>query len=60
VTGNGLIDLIDLAKMKAHLLKSDLLTGIYKKAGIISNKEDISIIDLIAVKKHILGISLIS
>jgi hypothetical protein len=59
-TGDGNIDVADLAVMKLHLLKSSELTGILKKAGSLTNSDKITISDLIAVKKHMLGISSIS
>lgn len=59
-TGDGNIDVADLAVMKLHLLKSSELTGILKKAGSLTNSDKITISDLIAVKKHMLGILSIS
>lgn len=60
VDGNGSIDLLDLTKMKKHLLKQSSLASIYNTAGKIYHKNNISISDLLAVKKQILGVSQIS
>lgn len=59
VNGDGSILVDDLAKIKQHLLKSSLLSGLYKSAGDLSKKGNISISDLLSIKKHILGIKLI-
>ncbi len=56
-TGDGILDIIDLAAVKSHLLKISYLEGIYKAAADISNKGSISISDLLALKKDLLGIS---
>ena len=45
---------------KMHLLKSSELTGVFKKAGSIFGSTNITISDLLAVKKHLLGISTIN
>ncbi len=45
----------DLVALKNHLLKNTLLNGAYEKAGDLSKKGKITISDLIAVKKQILG-----
>jgi hypothetical protein len=60
VDGNGTIALADLAAMKLHLLQSTQLTEIYKTAGLFNNRTNITIIDLMWVKKHLLGIYLIT
>jgi hypothetical protein len=58
--GSGNIDLIDLTKLKKHLIKSELLEDLYLEAGDLSGKGSVTISDLIKIKKHLLGISLIS
>jgi hypothetical protein len=60
VDGNGTIALADLASMKLHLLQSTQLTGIYKTAGSLHNGTNVTIIDLMWIKKHLLGIYLIT
>jgi hypothetical protein len=60
--GDKIIDLNDLAALKQNLLKmsGSELSTIAKIRGDINDDQSISISDLLAVKKHILGISLIS
>lgn len=60
VSGDGNIELTDLADIKLHLLKSTLLTEEYFSAGDISSKGSITISDLLAVKKSILGITTVN
>lgn len=60
VDGNGTIALADLAAMKLHLLQSTQLTGIYKSAGSLHNGTNVTIIDLILVKHHLIGLYTIS
>lgn len=60
VDGNGLIDVTDLTLMKSHLLKSNLLSGVFVNAGDISKEGNITISDLLAIKKSLLGLSSIS
>lgn len=60
VDGDGDISVSDLASVKRHLLKQNLLLGEYFKAGDIYNAGAISISDLLAVKKYILGIGTIN
>ncbi len=56
VNGDGESDVIDLAKLKLHLLNSARLSGVFLTAGDLSNKGYITISDLLAVKKQILGL----
>lgn len=60
VNGDGLIDILDLSLIKKHLLKSELLINEFFAAGDIYNYGDITISSLIGIKKHLLGICLIS
>ena len=59
VTGDGAVDITDLALLKKHLLKSSELSGPFMQAGDVFSKGYISISDLIAIKKHLLQISMI-
>lgn len=59
VTGDGNVSVGDLAKIKLHLLKSETLSSINQVAGDADKNSAVSISDLIAVKKSILGISTI-
>jgi len=58
--GDNIIDILDLAAVKNHLLGINFLNGINKIAGDIYDNGNISISDLIAIKKHLLGIQTIS
>lgn len=60
VVGNGSIDINDLAAIKQHLIKNNLLSGDALLAGDTSAKGSITISDLIAVKKAVLGIASIN
>ena len=59
VTGDGAIDISDLAAVKQHLLHINTLVGSYLTAGYVNSDGAISISDLLAVQKHILGITTI-
>jgi len=60
VDGNGNIGVEDLAKIKLHFLRTTHLAGDYFRAADISGKGSVTISDLIAVKKSILGIGAIN
>jgi hypothetical protein len=53
-SGDGNIDLSDLAASKLHLLNSSLLTGPYLAAGDVTGNAGISISDLLFIKKAIM------
>lgn len=53
-SGDGNIDVADLAASKFHLLNSTLLTGPYLSAGDVTGGAGISISDLLFVKKAIM------
>jgi uncharacterized protein YjdB len=59
VTGDGIIDTLDLVNLKSHLLNINQLSGVFSEAGDINGTGKISVSSLLAVKKHILGLSLI-
>lgn len=59
VTGDANVDVADLAKVKNHVLKKQLLASPFTLAADISSDGYVSISDLLSVKKHILGILLI-
>ena len=54
VTGDGIIDLYDLSRVKSHLLKISRLTGAYLLAGDTNQNGNVTIADLIIIKKKIL------
>jgi hypothetical protein len=53
-SGDGNIDVADLAASKLHLLNSTLLTGPYLAAGDVTGNAGISISDLLFIKKAIM------
>lgn len=56
LNGDGEIDIIDLALLKRHINKTQLLKEYYEIAGSIkSDGEEIDIIDLALLKRHING-----
>lgn len=57
VDGSGEITIGDLAKMKKHLLNSELLNGNYFVAGDVLGQGKISLSSLLAIKKSLLGIA---
>jgi len=60
VDGNGIINITDLAAIKAHLLDIFVLSGANLEAGDIFTTGSISISDLVAIKKHLLAIQFIT
>ena len=60
VNGDGNIDVLDLAKIKSHLLKNVQLSDAFLKAGSIFSKNKVTISDLLAIKKQILNIQSIN
>lgn len=59
LTGDGLVDDLDLEALKRHLVGTELLHGVYLLAGDISNDDLINSGDLLRLKQHLLGIKLI-
>ncbi len=63
LNGNGTVDIVDLAKLKKHLLGVEVLSGnAFTAADVKRGKaaNGINIVDLAVMKKHILDISKIS
>jgi hypothetical protein len=58
-SGDANVDIVDLAKVKNHILKNQILESPYTLAADISSDGYVSVSDLLFVKKHILGIFLI-
>ncbi len=53
--GDGLTDVQDLVLVKRHILKIQLLSGSNLKAAEIIKQNSVSILDLLSIKKQILG-----
>ena len=62
VDGDGVIGVIDLLKMKKHILNMRLLTGVELIAGNIDRSSDssVDVLDLLQEKRHLLKISTIN
>lgn len=59
INGDSKIDLLDIIKIKRHLLELDNLTGAYYEAADANHDSQIDILDIVAVKKDMLGLSYI-
>ena len=56
VSGDGKITIIDVAKIKKHIINTETLTGAYLKAGDINGNDTITITDLAKIKKVVIGL----
>lgn len=57
ITGEGRVNSADLLKIRQHMLESNILEGIFFKAGNISKTDDvINSLDLLKLRQHMLGI----
>ena len=55
INRDGEIDLIDIVKIKRHILELSQLKGEFLRAADINRDGEIDLIDIVAVKRHILG-----
>ncbi|MDO4979145.1 MAG: dockerin type I repeat-containing protein [Candidatus Saccharibacteria bacterium] len=55
LTGDGIIDALDLLRMKQHLVGTKTLTGAYKTAASIANGKTVDALDLLRMKQHLVG-----
>ena len=60
VNGDGSITLLDLVKIKRHILGFSVLTGDSAAAADVNGDGSITLLDLVKVKRHILGFQLIN
>lgn len=60
VSGDGVLDVIDLTLMKRHILKIRIIDDEYLQAGNLDNVDGIDIIDLTLLKRHMLNIRYIT
>lgn len=58
--GNGLIDVLDMEAIQKDILGISSLSGVYRKAALITDSEEISVLDMEAIQKDILGIESIN
>ncbi|MCQ2450206.1 MAG: dockerin type I repeat-containing protein, partial [Clostridia bacterium] len=58
--GDGVIDVVDLAAVKLHLLKKRLLTGDALKMADVNKDGIVDVVDLAAIKLHLLKKRLIT
>lgn len=56
VDGDGEINLVDLAKIKKHLVQITQLAGEYNKAADINKDGEVNLIDMAQMKKAIVGL----
>lgn len=56
VNGDGKITVLDLAKIKKHIIGLETLAGVYQKAGDVDANDTITITDLAKIKKVIIGL----
>lgn len=61
VSGDGEVDIIDLALMKRHLMQTQVLSGDLLRAGILQkNATEVDVIDLALLKRFLMGMTEIS
>ena len=56
ITGNGEIDITDLAKAKLHIIDIERLTGIYLKAADVDANNEIDVKDIAQMKLVLIGL----
>lgn len=57
VNGDGIIDIVDLARIKMKLLGVSEINGVYVTAADLYSDDKIDISDLARIKMHLLGVS---
>lgn len=60
LTGDGKINSADLLKMRQYLLGKTTLSGVYKEAAHLANKDKINSADLLKMRQYLLGKTKIS
>ena len=58
--GNGVIDVLDMEAIQKDVLGISSLSGVYRKAALITDSEEISVLDMEAIQKDILGLESIN
>ncbi|MBR1416205.1 MAG: SH3 domain-containing protein [Bacilli bacterium] len=59
LSGDGLIDSLDLLKLRKHLLGTSKLSGAYLEAAKIEGSNSVDSLSLLRIRKHLLGTKLI-
>ena len=59
VSGDGIINALDLLKVQKHIIGSNSLSGIYLQAANVKKSGSLSALDLLKLQKHIIGASTI-
>ena len=54
INGDGVIDAVDLLKLRRVLLSKDKIDGVYKESANTYKDEDIDAVDLLKIRKHLL------
>ena len=60
VSGDGVIDSMDLLRVRQHLIGSRVASGSYYIAGDINNDNKVDSFDLLRIRQHLIGTKLIS
>lgn len=60
LTGDGIIDIADLLKMRKYLLGDGNLSGVYKESARVTKDNEIDVADLLKMRQYLLGDSEIS
>ncbi|HCX64383.1 MAG TPA: hypothetical protein DHN33_04140 [Eubacteriaceae bacterium] len=59
VSGDGAINIFDIAAIRRDILGVKSLSGVYKSAADLNSDSNINIFDIAAVRRHILGVKAI-
>ena len=54
INGDGVIDAVDLLKLRRVLLGKDKIDGVYKDSANTYKDESIDAVDLLKIRKHLL------
>ncbi len=60
IDGNGIIDAVDLLRLKRHITGANILSGVmYKSASISRDGTEPNAVDLLRIKRQIVGTTII-
>lgn len=55
VTGDGVVNALDLLKVQKHIIGAGSLSGVYLEAANVKKSGTVSALDLLKIQKHIIG-----
>lgn len=55
VTGDGVVNALDLLKVQKHIIGAGSLSGVYLEAANVKKNGTVSALDLLKIQKHIIG-----